>query len=425
MLKILLYNSGIDKIPTNPKDLGVALSEPTFETLTTLMKRATIKDPCGREPYIESYNAIISKHVKETIQKEKIDLSIMQEVCFKQLPTLGFIQYMAASYEGPNKENPRALVVGVSSNKINNIETPLFLYDIVFDKNKIVNVPNNFMQVVLVMSNNLPLYVINVHRRAASIVKDEILFRTHMIGVIISILNKDPSANIIICGDYNSRGFPLENFTEEQENRIIKEFDNIGIYIDQSLPTYRRDIMTNGNLQSDDSLILVGNMLRLILAKTGFTQCIDQEECDIAKNVSEINQICPKKLANINDIIYYRFSNPESKIILRKTDICKFHLDTSAHQPYILDINLLKGINKIPDIVTQLANKSNYFIKNTYRNKELLAKPIPQQTQQKPIPQKPVSQQPQQKPIPQKQMQTKQTIPKSQTKWVFKEKTNL
>ena len=73
-LKILLYNSGIDKIPRNKKDLDVELSELSFVELTTLPNKATIVNPCGKEPYIDSYNKINVQHVKNIIKQEKIDL---------------------------------------------------------------------------------------------------------------------------------------------------------------------------------------------------------------------------------------------------------------------------------------------------------------------------------------------------------------
>src|SRR5690606_3390304 len=161
-------------------------------------------------------------------------------------PTLGFIEYLGATYNYAEKENPRALIVGSITKRVSKLETPLFIYDAVFEKNKIIEVPNNFMQVARVYFNNIALYIINVHRRAASIVKDEIFFRTHLIGMICSIIKNDPTANIIICGDYNNRGLPLTENLDDQENKITDEFlKHIASYIDPSSATYRKDIMTD------------------------------------------------------------------------------------------------------------------------------------------------------------------------------------
>ena len=374
---LLIYNPGIDRVPSGK--LNTTLTQESFNEFKNRFQSESRRyGPCDDVSFVNSYNKIVTQNIKRIISTNNIDVCILQEICAKNLNDYNFTKYIAATYEfDKNTIKRRLLLVGTCNDTVSKIEIPNYIYDATFANTGMIDTPNDFIQVVKIIVYEMPFHIINIHRRAASIVKNEILFKTHMIGVISKIIKHNNNANIIICGDYNNRGFDINVNPNEDESTLNKFVASINNFIDPTSPTYERQVMTNKNLQWHDQVDVVDKTLTMLLANLGFVNCYNSELNNSACNIKEVvinaDKLCNRELYNINDIIYYRLcANHVFSLKKISTDICNLHIGTSAHIPYIvtLEFDNTKQLNcDVPAFLNNLFNISDGLVKKTYSDR--------------------------------------------------------
>jgi len=335
MVRILLYNSGIDRVPSGQLERVVTVDRIKTDLKDFAQNEKSRFDLCGDKPFVKSYNESYAQEMKKYIADNKIDLCIMQEVCKRVLPTYSFLQYVASPYENlKNSVSEKLLIIG-STNRSIGLSSPLEL-------NRITETPFETILCARVRIGDQSAHLINLHNRTGAHAANTILFHVHLIGLILSIISSEPTANIIMCGDYNSPGFDL-SLSPTFEKDLGQFMGEIDTYLKPSDPAYKSDLMNNRRIQSDPFSQVCVNVLRGLMADLGFSKCLSpNKDCDFKSTVSALDKMCARSTFNLNDVVYYRLQSPNATITLDQApqSVCFFHTKTSSHLPYILSVNL-------------------------------------------------------------------------------------
>ena len=376
-LKIFVYNSGIDRVPVFKSNSRFSANtsfhsytqkkipnfKPSNEDIKSGVMDADNTFSCNpNNRLITDYNARIASKMKQLINKNGIDIAILQEYCNINDLEINNSRFSGKydkyyPYNNDVFDNLKRFYVGV------------FNPDISFpqcDYNNLSKIAiNNYVQVLCLEYQNKYFHIINLHRRQTKYgVQIEILL--YILGNVLKIYETYGNmSNIIICGDYNNSKLfdKLDNNRSEQDiiNNFINNLDNI----------YDKN-------NSQRNIKLLQDVIGVLFNKIGFKSCEDL----LQQNFDYVVNNCGKKYGptKVNDIFYYlldRDCTIEQDDELKQI-ICQYYLSTSSHLPFLVDINIehnstnVKENSEIPEYIYGLVNinddiisrGSDYDIKN-------------------------------------------------------------
>jgi len=332
-LRILIYNSGLDKMPPN-RNININITNESFNTITTLpviYKSASI-DVCSQQSFVKKYNDIVNTKLTNFVKSNNVDIGIFQELCPSYLQSFNFGQYIAGCYTIKQASNPcpKTLAIGTTSTNTNiQMKIPEFIYSDELPNKIKVKYPHNFFQIVNI---NDSFNIINLHNRIFSDMSNEtnLRFLLHLIGVLI----KTNGTPIIICGDNNSKSLPITKIDPESFSTVVDNFIEC-IQSEEFIKCiYGENPKSTYYWQNK-----VHAMFSILFDLMAIQKYDLQPFFDLTKKQ------CGLVPFSINDIIYYSQCNLQ---LIEPIDLCEFSLKTSSHLPYLFDLTLNLKANPNP-----------------------------------------------------------------------------
>jgi hypothetical protein len=340
-LRIFIYNSGLDRFPTDQKNITAKTFDSIATTPNLRMKSVGSRtDVCGADKFVRNYNQIINKKLIEHFELNKVDIVVFQEFCPSFINSYNFDKYVASCYRFYNRSScTKTLLTGIYGDV--KLEIPNFIGATTNDK-VTTQYPHNFFQIV--KANDL--YIINLHNRIFSdpdIVRNK-NYWYYLMGLILKTLG----SNVIICGDNNSASLPDDPIDDNQYETIINNFVHA--------------IRTPSQINLSDVLIVFRVVLSLAsIKKYDLKQIYDTSQLE-----------CKRRPFNINDVVYYGLcADCEIQIDIDE-DLCDFSLTTSSHLPYTFRVtipsndrpidNRLKTMIPIADELLKLGSETEFSI---------------------------------------------------------------
>src|SRR5271170_2483713 len=104
-LKLLIYNSGLDKLPEEITKHTRYTNE-VFDRVTNelIVKSKPFFSCDPTYPFVRGYNETIADDVQRYARHARVDICIMQEICTANINQYEFKSYIGAYYYYPNAE---------------------------------------------------------------------------------------------------------------------------------------------------------------------------------------------------------------------------------------------------------------------------------------------------------------------------------